>query len=299
MSGMDDEQASDPEPPLTPFTMGETPEPPVTLIPMGETPEPPVTLIPMGETPKPPVTLIPMGETPKPPVTPFDAPGRGNALLIGVTLTNAGVIAYAFDPARAGQSAVLGALAVFYGLLATLALHRLYRRGELVRRFLPARGDITLAAATAGVLYGGAHIAASLLAAHGSPRELWVMRLYLQLGDPDAPGRSLVGIAVFGVAALEEIVWRGLVMPSIQDVAGPWRAVALSTALYAVAHLPTLVFLRAPGAGYNPLVLLAALGCGLVWGLLVLRTGRLLPALLAHALFSWSIIEFPLWQLRS
>jgi hypothetical protein len=29
---------------------------------------------------------------------------------------------------------------------------------------------------------------------------------------------------------------------------------------------------------------------------MVLRTGRLTPAILAHALFSWSIIEFPLWQ---
>ncbi len=248
---------------------------------------------------------------PQPParITPFDArvpmggdpptpPAIVNALLIGVTLTNAGVIAYAFDPARAGQSAMLAALAVFYGALAALALYRLHRRGELVQSFRPARGDITLAAATAGVLYGGAHIVASLFAAPGSPRELWVVRLYLQLGDPDAPGRSLVGVAVFCVAAFEEIVWRGLVMRSIQDVAGPWRALVLSAVLYAAAHLPTLVFLRAPGAGYNPLVLLAALGCGLVWGLMVLRTGRLVPALLAHALFSWSIIEFPLWQPR-
>ena len=246
---------------------------------------------------------------PPPRVTPFDAPvptggdppnapGIVNALVIGVTLTNAGVIAYAFDPARAGQSAMLGSMAAFYAALSALALYRLHRRGELIRRFRPARGDITLAAVTAGVLYGAAHIVASLFAAPGSPRELWVVRLYLQLGDPDAPGRSLVGVAVFCVAALEEIVWRGLVMRSIQDVAGPWRAVALSTALYAAVHLPTLVSLRAPGAGYNPLVLLAALGCGLVWGLMVLRTGRLVPAILAHALFSWSIIEFPLWQPR-
>jgi membrane protease YdiL (CAAX protease family) len=42
-------------------------------------------------------------------------------------------------------------------------------------------------------------------------------------------------------------------------------------------------------------VVLAAFGCGMVWSLLVIRTGRLTPALLAHALFSWSIIEFPLW----
>jgi hypothetical protein len=75
----------------------------------------------------------------------------------------------------------------------------------------------------------------------------------------------------------------------------PRRAALISSLLYAAAHLPTLFLLRPPGGSLNPLVMLAALGCGLVWSFLVLRTGRLTPAILAHALFSWSVIEFPLW----
>ena len=166
----------------------------------------------------------------------------------------AGVIAWAFDPAlRCGQSQMLGALGAFYAVLAALALYRLHRRGELRQRFRAARGDITLAAVTAGVLYGTTRIAGSVLAAHGSPRELWIMRVYLQVGDLSAPGRKLLGAAVFVVAALEEIVWRGLVMRSIQDVTSGPRAAGITTVLYAAAHLPTLVPLfRMPGVGPEP-----------------------------------------------
>jgi uncharacterized protein len=234
----------------------------------------------------------PRSEGPPPSVT---APAVANATALGVTLASAGVIAYAFDPARAGKSAMIGSIGALYAVLVVPALYRLHRRGELRRLFLPAYGDITLGAAAAGVLYGVARIAGSLLAAHGSPREMWLVWLYLQLGDPDAPGRTLVGVAVFAVAALEEIVWRGLVMRSLLDVTGARRAAVISSLLYAAAHLPTLVLLRPPGGALNPLVVLAALGCGLVWSFIVIRTGRLTPALLAHALFSWSVIEFPLW----
>ena len=84
----------------------------------------------------------------------------------------------------------------------------MHRRGELRARLFPVRGDITLAAVTAGVLYGTTRIAGSILAAPGSPRELWIVRIYLQIGDPTAPGHKLLGAAVFAVAALEEIAWR-------------------------------------------------------------------------------------------
>jgi len=40
----------------------------------------------------------------------------------------------------------------------------------------------------------------------------------------------------------------------------------------------------------------AALGCGLVWGRLVLLKGRLAPAVFAHAFFSWGVASFPIWR---
>ncbi len=226
---------------------------------------------------------------------PMASAAVAGAAAIGVTLTGAGVLAYAFDPARAGEGQMLGALGGFYAGLTALALYRLHRRGELRRAFLVARGDITMAAVSAGALYAAARVARALLA--GSPYELWIMRIYLQIGDLSGPGSKLLGAAVFAVAALEVIGWRGLVMRSQQDAgaSGP-RAAAITTLLYAAAHLPTLSLLRMPGAGLNPLLVTAALGCGMVWSLMVLRSGRLVPAVLAHAVFTWSLIEFPLWQ---
>jgi len=106
----------------------------------------------------------------------------------------------------------------------------------------------------------------------------------------------VVGGAVFAVAALEEIVWRGLVMRTLEDAMGARKALLYSALLFALAHVPTAYLLRDPLVGLNPLIVLAAFGCSLVWGGLVLRTGRLVPAVLAHALFSWSMIEFPMWR---
>jgi membrane protease YdiL (CAAX protease family) len=219
------------------------------------------------------------------------------SLAFGVTIASGAVITFAFDPARAGQPAMLASIGALYALLTIVALVRLHRRGELAARFRPVSGDMTFGAVTAGLLYGAGRIVAMLLAGHGSPREAWIVRLYLQIGDVDAAGRGLVGASVFAVAALEEIVWRGLVMRTLCDALGARRGLVYSSLLFALAHVPTAYLLRDPTAGPNPLVVVAALGCSLVWGALVLRTGRLLPALLAHALFSWSIIEFPMWRL--
>jgi membrane protease YdiL (CAAX protease family) len=148
----------------------------------------------------------------------------------------------------------------------------------------------------AGLLYGGAMLGHLVLTPHHTPREGWIMRVYLQLGDPRGEGRELVGLAVFAVAALEEIAWRGLVQRTLEEALGPLRPVAIASVLFALAHLPTVWSLGDPIAGPNPLVVLAGLGCSAVWGLLVVRTKRLLPAVLAHALFSWAIVEFPVWR---
>jgi hypothetical protein len=219
------------------------------------------------------------------------------SLAFAVTIATGAVVTYAFAPARAGESAMLGAMGGLYAILAVVALVRLQRRGELRARFRPIGGDMTLAAVTAGLLYGAGRIVQMVLAGHGSPREAWVMRLYLQLGDTAAAGRWVVGGLVFAVAVLEEIVWRGLVMRTLEDALGSSRALLYTTLLFGLAHAPTAWLLRDPTVGPNPLVIVAALGCGLVWGAMALRTGRLVPAVLAHALFSWSVIEFPMWRL--
>jgi hypothetical protein len=229
---------------------------------------------------------------PPPPVSAREAV----SVAFAVTIAAGAVLTFAFDPVRAGQPTVVGSIGALYALIALVALVRLRRRGELFESARVVRGDISLAALVAGLCYGLCRVLLPLLAPHGSPREAWVLRVYLQIGDVAASGRLAVGLAVFGVAALEEIAWRGLVLRTLEDAFGPRRALVYTTLLYGLAHAPTVFLLRDPSAGLNPLVLLAALGCGLLWGGLAVRAGRLVPSVLAHGLFTWTVIELPFWR---
>jgi membrane protease YdiL (CAAX protease family) len=213
-----------------------------------------------------------------------------------VTIATGAVMTFAFDSRRAGASSMLLAIGLYYALLGAFTLRRFEQRGELWTRLRPASGDFTLGAIVAGALYGVAHLVDQALATHGSVREAWIMRVYLQLGDPEAPGHALAVAAVFVIAALEELVWRGLVMRALEAAYGARRALVITSLLFAIAHTPTLYLLGDPTAGLNPLIVLAALGCGTVWGLVYLRTSRLVPALFAHALFTWAVVEFPIWR---
>jgi membrane protease YdiL (CAAX protease family) len=168
-------------------------------------------------------------------------------------------------------------------------------RGELREQFLPRRFDLTLGALVAGVLYLVANLAPAALL-EGRPQEGWLWRLYLQLGDARELAPPYVGAAVFAIAALEEVVWRGWVMRALRIAHGRRTALVASTLLYGLAHVGTLFVLRDVEAGLNPLVVLAALGCGFVWGALALGFDRLGPSLCAHAIFSWAVALFPMWR---
>ena len=228
---------------------------------------------------------------------------RSLAIALGVTLAAVAAARVGLDPERAGQPIVLGAFAVVYGALAVAAVVWLRRRGDagLLR---PASGDISLGAISAVVLYALAMGSRMLIATQGTPREAWIVRLYLQLGEaealrqlqrPEASG-PLFGIAVLLIAAAEELAWRGLVLRALEDALGTKRAVVATIALYVIANLPSAVLLRDPAAGLNPLLVLGALAGSVMWTGIYLRRGRLLPAVFSHALFSWAMVEFPLWR---
>jgi membrane protease YdiL (CAAX protease family) len=67
--------------------------------------------------------------------------------------------------------------------------------------------------------------------------------------------------------------------------------------MYALAHVPTLWALSDGEIGKNPLVLIAALGAGLVWSALARIFGdRLMPSIVSHGLFDWAVLMmFRLW----
>ena len=212
----------------------------------------------------------------------------------------AAAITLAMQKSMSGSPLALLALGLPYAVLSVLAILYLRREGTLGDRLRPRSGDLTFGALVTVMLFFGAIAGRKFLAPHGSVREAWVMRIYLQIGDPEFLQERVVGIsvAIVVVAILEEIAWRGLVYALVEERFGTRRAWPITAGLYAAAHLPTLVLLADPYAGPNPLIVLAALGCGLVWGLIVARTGRLPVAIFSHALFTWCVaVQFPLWRL--
>ena len=214
-----------------------------------------------------------------------------------VTLVVAAGGYFGFQLERAG-SVAFWALAVGPSVaFAVLAAGYAWRRGELGTWLRPAWGDATRAVLVAAILFAASYALARSFT--GTPRESWLARMYLQIGDPKALKEHMAEVAaVIVVAAVaEEMVWRGLVTRLLEDTLGEKWAFAWAAVPYALAHLPTLYTLRDPDAGLNPLLPAAALGAGLVWGFVTKRSsGRLIPAIISHALFDWVVVmPFRLW----
>ncbi len=220
--------------------------------------------------------------------------GRPWAVALAVTALVAAAFVWGLKPQRQLTALPFVAIGAAYLATATLALGRLRARHEL-RLLRPRSGDVTVAALVAGLLYGLAFAAHVLFTSRG-PRSAWVFSVYVLLGDPFSDRHHLVAAGLALVGVLEELTWRGLVLPLLETRAGTLRASVTSSILYATAHMPSMFLLGNPTAGPNPLLVLASLGCGLVWAYLRYRTDRLAPVLLAHGLFTWAVVEFPLWR---
>jgi hypothetical protein len=207
-----------------------------------------------------------------------------------------------FQPERSGTWqfwAMVGAPSVVFGAISAL---RARADGELRDWLVPKWGDFSRGFLVAALLFAGAWAFKHMAAAQGSPREIWFVSLYAQIGDPrELQARpALVGAVIVLLSIAEELLWRGHVTRLLEERFGSRRAWILSAVLYAVAHVPTAWALRAPGGGLNPLLPMAALGCGLAWGALARWQGRLPPAIISHALFDWVVVMmFPLWGIHA
>jgi membrane protease YdiL (CAAX protease family) len=217
---------------------------------------------------------------------------------LGITAGLAWTVRIAFSVDRAGTLAFWGWAAGPTVCVAAFALWRAHRDGELAGWMKPVWGDPTRGIASAALLVGAAIAFVHTVAPVGSPRESWLARLYLQFGDPAAlRAHALeVGLAVTVAATAEEIVWRGFVARLVAESVGSRTAWIWAAALYAIAQLPTVWALADPVAGPNPVLVLAALALGLVWGSMARFFGRLTPSILSHAAFDWCVIMmFRLW----
>lgn len=228
------------------------------------------------------------------PGSPFDA-GHWPWSIAAVATLLVGLATWVgFDPAQQGSPTLLVVFGAAYLMLGAVSVVRLRARDEL-SLLRPRSGDLSIGALVAFLLYGMAYAFHALVTAPGHTGEGWIVRVYLMLGDPFSDSRHLVAITVAVIGALEELTWRGLVFPALESRMGTLRAALLSVVLFAAAHLPTLHRLADPVAGLNPLLVVAALGCGGAWTYLRWRVDRLVPVLISHSLFTWAIVEFPLW----
>ncbi len=213
-------------------------------------------------------------------------------LLSTAVLTAA--MAFAFRLELAGTVWFWAALAIPYAALAALSLHKLWDEGTLADVLSPRWGDLSLGALTATILLLASFGARAVLAPAGSTRQAWLFRIYAQIGDPDVVQRSILytGVLLF-IVVCEELVWRSMVLDELSERFGSRRAWPLAALCYGVTALPTLYTLRVPLAGLNPLLITAALGCGIVWSFLASIKGRLLPVVIAHGVFTYfSLVQF-------
>ena len=95
-----------------------------------------------------------------------------------------------------------------------------------------------------------------------------------------APSPAAVLLAFLPVIVGEELVWRGVVQSALARRFGPYAGAALSAGAYALAHAPL----------GSPVLVLAALTCGLCWSALRGATGSLVPALAAHVVWDAVIL---------
>ncbi|HTV22064.1 MAG TPA: type II CAAX endopeptidase family protein [Polyangiaceae bacterium] len=209
-----------------------------------------------------------------------------------VVLVVGAAVAYVLrlPPAVEGLSVWL-ALALPYAGLAGLSAYRLQRQARLRELMRLRPGDLSL-----GIVIGVALVVSSWALARwsmppGSVERGWLLRVALVLGGTSSPA---VTVCLVTIGLCEELVWRGWVQTELGQQLGA-RGWIASTLVYAAAHGATLVTLRDDLAGPNPLVFLAALGCGLCWAFLRERTGRLLPGLFSHAAFTYLMTQY-LWR---
>jgi membrane protease YdiL (CAAX protease family) len=210
-------------------------------------------------------------------------------------LTFAGM-AYSFSEARAGSWQFWLGVSLPYVFLVALALHKLWNEGTLLDWLTPRWGDLSLGATTMIVLLFASWAARRVLTPAGTARQAWLFRIYLQLGNPEHLQRSTgYTLLILAICVAEEIVWRGMVLSELTQRFGRRAALPLSALAYGAAVLPTLWLLRDPVAGYNPLLITAAIGCGLVWSFLASLVGRLTPVMISHMAFTYfTIVQFRL-----
>lgn len=215
-------------------------------------------------------------------------------LVVVALLLLTGTIGMAFRPEWASTMGFWWILLGPHLLVAAYAASYLRRKGRLADLMRPRFGDLTLGALVGVVLLVASWAGRETLAGVGTPQQAWLLNIYFQAGDPEVVESSvLITTIILTIVLCEDLIWRGWVLDQTTTSFGERRGWPLATLLYGATMIPTVVTLAAPVAGPNPLLLVAALFCGLVWTFMAHLIGRLPPVLISHAIFTYfSIVQF-------
>jgi hypothetical protein len=215
-------------------------------------------------------------------------PGRLPPLAIvaiAVIATTAAVALTVRTSASGGWSLWLG-IGIPHLLLGGYALYVMYDEGTLLDRVTPRGGDFTLGVLVAAGLLVASWTLRANVAPAGTASQGWVAQIYLVLGPPEHIQRSAqLTIVLLIVALLQELTWRGMVQDALEQQLGERRGWLAAGLLFGAVSAPTIYTLQDPLAGPNPLLVVAALGCGLVWSFMTRLVRRLWPAIFSHMAF--------------
>lgn len=145
--------------------------------------------------------------------------------------------------------------------------------------------DVPLGAAIGVALLGIVFVVTSLVGI-GLDVQLWAGDGAETSEEPTTAAMWIVVVfAVVLVAPItEEIFFRGLVLRTIQRSLGIVPAILVSTLIFTLLHLAT------PNLALATVVLAGIAAVGLVLAVLVARTGRLGPAIIAHGVYNTGVV---------
>jgi uncharacterized protein len=170
---------------------------------------------------------------------------------------------------------MMGCATTLLSFFAILFGRPLFNKGDLCLK------NILIGVASAILLYGIFWIGNQMLAMILSTRAEHLGAIYANKGSLSP---MIVGaLLFFPIGFGEELFWRGYVQRQFTMKYGKLVGLALATSIYVLVHLAT----------GNPVLLLAALFCGLFWGGLYLWTGSLTTVIVSHMI--WDPLIFVVW----
>ena len=147
--------------------------------------------------------------------------------------------------------------------------------GTVRQHFKPSLYRVGTGLAAGIVLYGITLIMVNVFSGIWPGWEGFARALYAGRGSHSV---LFLGPTLVLIIFAEELLWRGIVAQFLMGRFGKAAGFSIAAGIYALAHWST----------FNPLLLAAAFGCGLFWGLLYAMTDDLTVSTVSHLV--WDVL---------